>query len=98
MHLLDTDIDFALVNRGHNAGIVSEPGHSGRWVRLLQYRHGEPQPDSDAWIGDTPEQPGSWWSAWSGWLKRHSGTEISVGELAHKDSLGPAPGTYVLEP
>ena len=34
----DNELTFLLTNGGHNAGIVSEPGHRGR-----HYRHGNPQ-------------------------------------------------------
>ena len=35
LHLLtDTDVTFLLTNGGHNAGIVSEPGHPGRHYRV----------------------------------------------------------------
>jgi polyhydroxyalkanoate synthase len=97
VHMLDSDVDFALVNRGHNAGIVSEPGHAGRWFRLLRHRHGEAHPDPDAWLEATPEREGSWWPSWHGWLAAHSTGEIAVGQLPSPPSLGPAPGEYVLE-
>jgi len=97
IHMLDTDIDFALVNRGHNAGIVSEPGHAGRWFRQLRHRHGNSHPDPDAWLDATPEQAGSWWPAWCDWLNSRSTGEIAVDQLPKPASLAPAPGDYVLE-
>ncbi|MGT2466171.1 poly(3-hydroxyalkanoate) polymerase [Mesorhizobium atlanticum] len=43
-YLLDTDIDFVLTTGGHNAGIVSEPGHSNRSYRRLSCRHAAIRP------------------------------------------------------
>jgi polyhydroxyalkanoate synthase len=98
LELLDTDIDFLLVSRGHNAGIVSEPGHAGRWFRALRHPHGAAHPDADAWFAASKEQEGSWWPAWSEWLDSRSTGEAATDTLPGHASLAPAPGTYVLEP
>ena len=37
----DADIAFVLTNGGHNAGILSEPGHERRHFRMAVHRHGE---------------------------------------------------------
>ena len=98
----DTELTFVLTNGGHNAGIVSEPGHRGR-----RYRIGQRQPDDryvapDAWAEQAQTQDGSWWPAWSAWLKKRSEADpIDAREVAPdgagRTSLGPAPGTYVME-
>ena len=36
----DTDVTFVLTSGGHNAGIVSEPGHDGRHYRMLRHAAG----------------------------------------------------------
>ncbi len=42
MHLyLDTDLTFVLTSGGHNAGIVSEPGHRNRSYQIATARHGD---------------------------------------------------------
>jgi polyhydroxyalkanoate synthase len=97
-HLLDTDVDFILTNGGHNAGIVSEPGHPGRAFRHLACRSGTIPPDEDDWLEACPETAGSWWFAWSDWLRSRSSGEASAGATQNGASLGPAPGTYVFEP
>lgn len=97
-HLLDTDVDFVLTNGGHNAGIVSEPGHAGRRFRRLAYRHGNPHPDPDVWLTATDEAPGSWWPDWTRWLEAHSGAPTKVSINDHPfDRLSRAPGTYVFQ-
>ncbi|MBP1849389.1 PHA/PHB synthase family protein [Rhizobium halophytocola] len=98
IHLLDVDVDFVLTSGGHNAGIVSEPGHRHRSYRHQQYRHGTPHPDPDRWVAETQEEDGSWWPVWIEWLRRHSSGDIEVDTMAPAPAaICPAPGTYVLE-
>lgn len=40
--LSDTDVTFVLTNGGHNAGIVSEPGHPHRHYRVREKNQGRP--------------------------------------------------------
>jgi polyhydroxyalkanoate synthase len=98
-HLLDTDIDFVLTTGGHNAGVVSEPGHPHRSYRRLEYRLGEQHPDPETWHATAQEKEGSWWPAWTDWLAEHSEEPItppSMGSKAYPPVCA-APGTYVLE-
>jgi polyhydroxyalkanoate synthase len=101
IHLLDTDIDFVLTNGGHNAGIVSEPGHKGRAYRLLGHREGQPHPDPENWSATVQRREGSWWPAWTGWLAAHSGADAPPPPMGREDAgyapLCAAPGTYVLQ-
>jgi len=102
VHLLDTDIDFVLTNGGHNAGIVSEPGHPHRAFRHLGHRDGQPHPDPDGWIAATPKQPGSWWPAWIDWLRAHSSGDVAPPPIGQASAgytpVCAAPGLYVLQP
>jgi len=54
----DTDVTFLLASGGHNAGIVSDPGHTGRHYHVLQRREGEAYRDPRclACAGATPER------------------------------------------
>lgn len=102
LHLLtDTDVTFLLTSGGHNAGIVSEPGHPRRSYQVGTQTAQMPYRDPDSWVDDTPVTDGSWWPEWAAWLERHSGGKIAApesdGSLAGGADLGPAPGTYVLE-
>ncbi|MDX8482432.1 alpha/beta fold hydrolase [Mesorhizobium sp. VK24D] len=99
-YLLDTDIDFILTSGGHNAGIVSEPGHPGRSYRRLSCRHADIRPDADEWAKNAGVTYGSWWSAWVEWLAGHSGCEVAAdrsGAAGDLKAICRAPGTYVLE-
>ncbi|WP_374376277.1 PHA/PHB synthase family protein [Dongia sp.] len=90
------EVTFVLTNGGHNAGIVSEPGHARRHYRLSTSGPFEPYLDPGSWIGREPAQEGSWWPAWSDWLRRHSSTGV-IPAAVLPPGLGAAPGAYVLE-
>lgn len=101
LHLLtDTEITFVLTNGGHNAGILSEPGHPHRHYRTALRVPGDPYVDPDAWFGEHVPRTGSWWPAWTEWLATHSGAPVSpppLGKVAAGfAALEDAPGRYVL--
>lgn len=103
IHLsFDGPITFALTSSGHNAGIVSEPGHRGRHYRLLATAADEPYRDPDAWIAEAPLFEGSWWLAWVEWLNEHSGPPGPLPPMGapehHMPVLCDAPGLYVTAP
>ena len=57
IHLLsDTDLTFVLTTGGHNAGIVTEPGHPRRSFQMAEHRPGDRHPDPDTWLTLTPAQ------------------------------------------
>ncbi len=101
IHLLaDTDeVTFLLVSGGHNAGIVSEPGHKHRSYQIRTVKEQDQYIDPDTWRETTQIQSGSWWPAWQKWLaERSSGTvaapNMGAAELGYAP-LVDAPGTYV---
>jgi polyhydroxyalkanoate synthase subunit PhaC len=91
----DTEITFALTSGGHNAGIISEPGHKGRSFQLATTSPGAPYTAPEEWVAQTPSQEGSWWPAWNKWLNEHSGSMVTPPRIIN--DLGDAPGTYVYE-
>jgi polyhydroxyalkanoate synthase subunit PhaC len=101
LHLLtDTEVTFVLTNGGHNAGILSEPGHPHRHFRTALRKPGEPYVDPDAWFAEHEPRPGSWWPAWTAWLAARSGKPVEPPPLGAAASgfasLEDAPGRYVL--
>ena len=99
-HLLtDTEITFLLTKGGHNAGIVSEPGHPHRHYRVSTKPSDAHYVDPDVWLAETPRKEGSWWPEWSGWLDAHSGKPVAPPAMgAPKAGYAPvcdAPGVYV---
>lgn len=100
VHLMaDTDVTFVLTSGGHNAGIVSEPGHKGRHFRIATTEMAGPYRDDDDWLAETPVQDGSWWQALSEWLSARSGAAGPVPHMGRKGAkpLCDAPGSYVLQ-
>jgi polyhydroxyalkanoate synthase len=100
--LADTDVTFLLTNGGHNAGVVSEPGHKGRRYQVQTRIEGERYLDPETWQATVPVRDGSWWPEWQGWLAERSSAErIAPPAMGATDQgfppLGPAPGTYVLQ-
>ena len=66
--LTPAPLDFVLTSGGHNAGIVSEPGHPRRRYRSLARPAGGPTLTPDEWLQAAPAHDGSWWPAWASWL------------------------------
>ena len=102
IHLLtDTEVTFVLTTGGHNAGIVSEPGHNGRSFQVMTKKPDDRYLDPEAYMAEAPRKEGSWWPEWVDWLKARAGAPIApVGYGAippDYTALGDAPGTYILQ-
>jgi polyhydroxyalkanoate synthase len=97
----ETELTFLLTSGGHNAGIVSEPGHDHRSFQVATRPAGAPYADPDSWAASTPVQPGSWWPAWEAWLAARSAGQVAPPALgapgAGYPALADAPGSYVLQ-
>ena len=102
-HLTPAEITFVLTSGGHNAGIVSPPGHARRKYQLLASPAFAGQAtgriDPDRWRADAPEHHGSWWPAWHEWLRAHSADPVKPPRIGVPGErvLDDAPGRYVLE-
>ncbi|HMN21911.1 MAG TPA: alpha/beta fold hydrolase [Ottowia sp.] len=101
LHLLtDAELTFVLTSGGHNAGVVSEPGHPRRSFQVATRGAGERYVDPERWRAEAPLHQGSWWPAWQHWLAQHSAGRVAPPALGsrHKKRYTPlddAPGTYV---
>jgi polyhydroxyalkanoate synthase len=93
--LCDAEITFVLTRGGHNAGIVSEPGHPGRGFRIATRSAGAHWTEAGAWAEQAARHEGSWWPAWHGWLAARSSPPRPVKALPARAILGSAPGEYV---
>jgi polyhydroxyalkanoate synthase len=89
------DVTFALTNGGHNAGVLSEPGHRHRHFRLHTVRDRDKALSPQDWLDVAQVQDGSWWPAWASWLAGNSGTKVKPPEMGK--ALDDAPGTYVFQ-
>ncbi len=99
--LTDTEVAYLLTTGGHNAGIVSEPGHDGRSFQVMTKKTDDRYVDPETWLAQAPRKEGSWWPEWVAWLNARSGDPIPPpfmgAAAAGYAPLGDAPGTYVLQ-
>ena len=101
-YLSDTDVTFVLTGGGHNAGIVSEPGHPHRQFRIKTTAAADMSIGPDEWVAAAEQRDGSWWSTWNDWLNAHSSsTRVAPPRIGLQDAdtpiLADAPGTYVFQ-
>jgi polyhydroxyalkanoate synthase len=101
LHLLtDAEITYVLTSGGHNAGIVSEPGHRGRHYRVQTRIENEAYIDPDRWLTSADRREGSWWPEWVAWLQHRSSDPTEPPLMGNPEAglplLTDAPGLYVL--
>jgi polyhydroxyalkanoate synthase len=101
IHLLTgAELTFVLTTGGHNAGIVSPPGHPGRSYQVLTRPADGRYFDADGYLTRAARRDGSWWPEWAAWLALRSSGEVEPPPLGAPGegygALAPAPGTYVL--
>jgi len=100
--LADTEVTFLLTSGGHNAGIVTPPGHPRRIYQVGKLQDHEGYTDPDRWRETAPVHKGSWWPEWQAWLADHSGAPVDPPPLGRPEAgfpaLEDAPGSYVLQP
>ncbi|MGZ9096820.1 MAG: PHA/PHB synthase family protein [Micavibrio sp.] len=94
--LTSSDVTFVLTSGGHNAGIVSEPGHKGRSYRIHEKEPADHYVSPNHWLETAEQREGSWWPAWHKWLVGQSSKE-KIPPTPMGKTLCPAPGTYVLQ-
>ncbi|SEG88803.1 PHA/PHB synthase family protein [Marinobacterium lutimaris] len=98
--LTDTDVTFLLTSGGHNAGIVSEPGHPRRSYQVGTLNSMDKFVSPEEWCERTPSQEGSWWPEWNAWLTQQSDGKSEPPATGASGKgyriLRDAPGAYVL--
>ena len=96
----ETEVTYLLTTGGHNAGIVSEPGHAGRSFRISIRKTNQHYLDPERFLAEAPRQDGSWWLQWVAWLSDRSGALTTLPPMGAAQAgyppLGNAPGEYVL--
>ena len=91
--LCDAEVTFVLTSGGHNAGIVSEPGHKHRSFRIAVKPEDGKYVDAAHWREAASYEEGSWWTAWWSWLDARSGEPIAPPKMG--EAITDAPGAYV---
>jgi polyhydroxyalkanoate synthase len=91
-------VRYVLGASGHIAGSINPPSKNKR-----SYWAGSDDSlpaDSEAWLHDATEYPGSWWTDWAKWLARYGGPQKAAprdyGSAKYK-VIERAPGRYVKE-
>ena len=102
LHLLtEPSLTFVLTSGGHNAGIVSEPGHKGRSFQIHTTETDDPYIPPETWETVAEAREGSWWPALVDWLNERSSGETAPPKLGtgkgKYQPLEDAPGTYVFQ-
>ena len=92
----DTETTFILAAGGHNAGIVSEPGHPHRSYQMASAKPGHDWVEPEVWQAQTPHTEGSWWEALDSWLAKRSGARVATPAFDASKALCDAPGEYVM--
>ncbi|QMT60940.1 alpha/beta hydrolase [Legionella sp. PC997] len=94
--MMHSDITFVLTNGGHNAGIVSEPNHPGRFYYIHESKKSMPYLGPKKWVTKAKKREGSWWISWHDWLRDNS-SQRRVSPPHLDPELPPAPGSYVMQ-
>lgn len=96
-----SNVTFLLTSGGHNAGVISEPGHRGRVFQMASTAPEDHYIDPELWQETIPKQEGSWWVAWQAWIDAHSTGKVPPPKMGAPRQglriLCDAPGMYVFE-
>ncbi len=97
--MTDTDVTYLLTSGGHNAGIVSEPGHRHRSFQVMSKKSDDRYMDPASYLAKAPRKDGSWWPEWVSWLEERSGAPQAPPPMgaAGYAPIADAPGSYVLQ-
>jgi polyhydroxyalkanoate synthase len=99
--LTKADTTFVLATGGHNAGIVSEPGHPRRSYQIAARDDNDSYIPPERWAAVAPRVEGSWWTAWQAWLTAASSGQTAPPPMGAPEAglppLADAPGTYVFQ-
>lgn len=100
-YLTSAEVTFVLTSGGHNAGIVSSPERTDRSYRIMTRKAAGHYVAHRAWLEKALHHEGSWWPAWTEWLRKHSGPPAEHPSMGAPQAgypvLGDAPGIYVHE-
>ncbi|WP_052045970.1 PHA/PHB synthase family protein [Candidatus Paracaedibacter symbiosus] len=84
--------EFVLSSSGHVAGVFNHPEKH----KYNYWKNGQKAETADEWLASAEKVSGSWWPVWQEWMEKFSGKMVEAHPISDKNSLGEAPGTYVV--
>ena len=95
--MTDTDVTFLLTSGGHNAGIVTPPGHPRRIYQVGLLHDHQGYVDPDRWREASPVHKGSWWPEWQTWISDFANGKVPARQPGDGKLkvIEDAPGSYV---
>ena len=97
----ESDVTYLLTSGGHNAGVISAPGHDGHSFQVMTKKSDSHYVDPETYLAGAPRKDATWWPEWVAWLATHSGAASAPPQTgaaaAGYAPLCDAPGTYVLQ-
>ena len=94
--LTHVETTFILTSGGHNAGIVSEPGHPNKSYQICVSPKGHGWMSPKVFLEKATLSQGSWWPEMSEWLAKHSSVLIPALSANALKGIRNAPGQNVL--
>ncbi len=84
---------FVLAASGHIAGVINPPSAE----KYCYWTNTKLPKDSDAWLKDAQQTPGSWWPEWQKWVDKYANGKVPARDPAKSKLkvLDEAPGSYV---
>ncbi len=86
-------LKFVLAASGHIAGVVNPPAAE----KYCYWTNTKLPKDTDAWLKDAKQTPGSWWPEWQAWVEGFANGKVPARDPAKGKlkALDEAPGSYV---
>lgn len=91
-NLIKGTTKLVLSGSGHVAGVFNHPAKN----KYYYWQSDKRFENADEWLASAEKSPGSWWPVWQEWVEEFAGKMIEAKAIPDSDSLGEAPGTYVL--
>ncbi|WP_448189675.1 class I poly(R)-hydroxyalkanoic acid synthase [Azospirillum sp. sgz301742] len=86
-------VKFVLAASGHIAGVINPPAAE----KYCYWTNAKLPKETDAWLKDAKQSPGSWWPEWQKWVDGFSNGRVPPRDPAKGKLkvLDEAPGSYV---
>lgn len=78
----ESDVTYLLTSGGHNAGVISAPGHDGHSFQVMTKKSDSHYVDPETYLAGAPRKDGTWWPEWVAWLATHSGAASAPPQTA----------------